>query len=161
MYWLETGFGLNQVMAIPNFRPTELTITIRYSDWWWWEDNAPLTMSTDWLESFAGNPGLRKLRVEYETISWKRDEMLRIVERNKKFGMLEVMSEHIDGGDINSIEGYLDASNTSLSEWKWKGTSDLDGQKWSHHGTGETIEYVVITDTWVFVETINGQAKVR
>ena len=110
MYWLEGGNELRRIFLEPQFRPSELTITIRYSDWWWWEDNAPLTMKEDWLPTFIGNPGLRTLRVEYETLSWKKAEMMRIVERNKKWKLLVGRIE-----DSNDFEGYLSAEKTTQS----------------------------------------------
>ncbi|KAI4915041.1 hypothetical protein J4E90_005078 [Alternaria incomplexa] len=150
MFWLEEGNQLFYILSIPQFRPTQLTITIRYSDWWFWESNSPLSMEEKWLRYFEGNPGLRVLRVEYETLSWKKAEMMRIIERNKKW-KLPVRRE---GGKFqkNELEGYLSAENTELKEWTWKGPSKLDGQSWIHHGTEDKVEYVVVTDTWKFVE---------
>ena len=107
-------------------------------------------MSEGWLRFFKGNPGLRELRVEYETLSWKKDEMMRIIQRNKHW-KLPVRRE---GGNLKAheLEGYLSAEETQLQEWKWKGPSKLDGVTWAHHGTADEIEYVVVTDTWKFVE---------
>lgn len=159
MYWLEGGGGLRNLFSEPQFRPSELTITIRYSDWWWWENNAPLTMREDWLHHFVGNPGLRKLRVEYETLSWKKAEMMRIIERNKKW---KLFVGRIDGSD--DFEGYLSADKTALTEWTWKGTSKLGGQTWSHHGKDEMdamVEYVVVTDTWTFVQGTLDEEEMR
>jgi hypothetical protein len=149
MYWLESGSDLNDIFNSTRFQPTVLTITIRYSDWWFWEDNDPLSMSEDWLKCFNGNPGLRQLRVEYETLSWKKEEMMVIILRNKSW-KLPIMREQCQG--LIEYEGYLSADDTALREWTWEGPSRLDGQTWSHHGSGETIEYVVVTDTWNFVE---------
>jgi hypothetical protein len=150
MYWLEGGDNLFYLFSLPQFRPTQLTITIRYSDWWWWEDNAPLRMDEGWLRLFRGSPGLRVLKVEYETLSWKKAEMMRIVERNKKWKLPVRSKEDVPHG--SEMEGYLSAENTALEEWKWKGTSKLGGRKWRHHGTADTVEYVVVTDTWTFCE---------
>jgi len=148
MYWLEGGSNLLTLFRNPQFRPTQLTITIRYSDWWWWESDEPLTMKEGWLRNFNGTSGLRELRVEYETRVPKKDEMMRIVERNKKW-KLPVRRA---GGDLNDWEGYLSAENTKLKEWTWKGTSRLGGREWEHLAKSDTVEYVVVTDTWVFVE---------
>jgi hypothetical protein len=150
MFWLEGSEHRINLFTMPQFRPTELTITIRYSDWWYWESNAPLRMDEDWLRLFKGNPGLRVLKIEYETLSWKKAEMMRIIERNKSW-KLPVRRE---GGAFqgNELEGYLSAEGTALKEWKWKGTSKLDGHEWEHHGTDEKVEYIVVTDTWRFVE---------
>ncbi|KAJ4396100.1 hypothetical protein N0V93_000317 [Gnomoniopsis smithogilvyi] len=138
MYWLEGGRAINRLFANANFRPSKLTITIRYSDWWNWEGNARLSMRQDWLANFKGPPGLRELRVEYETISWKKKEMLAIVTRNKDW-RLAVR----DGG-------HLSAENTHLEEWCWTGPSRLGGRTWAHHGEGESVDYVVVTDTWKY-----------
>jgi hypothetical protein len=105
-------------------------------------------MEDGWLRTFNGTPGLRELRVEYETRTPKKDEMMRIVERNKKF-KLPVRCE---GGGLDDWAGYLSAEKTKLKEWKWNGTSKLGGQGWSHLAKSDTIEYVVVTDTWKFVE---------
>lgn len=148
MYWLESGSGVQAMFRMPNFRPTLLTITIRYSDWWWWEDDALLRMQEIWLQTFVGTPGLRELRVEYETRMPKKDEMMRIVERNKKY-KLPIRRE---GGSMDDWEGYLSAEETKLKEWTWKGTSKLGGREWGHLVKSDTVEYVVVTDTWKFVE---------
>lgn len=97
-------------------------------------------MGQDWLRIFDGSPGLRELRVEYETLTWKKTQMDQIVARNKKW-RLAVR----DGG-------HLSADGTELEEWTWTGPSKLNGQAWNHHGQGDTVEYVVVTDTWKFVE---------
>jgi hypothetical protein len=148
MYWLEGGSNLLSLFRIPQFRPTQLTITIRYSDWWNWEGDAPLTMQETWLRTFNGTPGLRVLNVEYETRVPKKSEMMRFVERNKKW-KLPVRRA---GGGLNDWEGYLSAEHTRLKEWNWKGTSQLGGQEWAHLAKSDEIEYVVVTDTWAFVE---------
>lgn len=140
MFWLEDGHQLNRIFALTNFRPSKLTITIRYSDWWFWESNARLKMSQKWLANFSGPPGLRELRVEYETLSWKKDSMLAIVTRNKDW-RLNVR----DGG-------HLSAKDTQLEEWSWTGPSKLGGETWNHHGEGDSVEYIVVTDTWKYVE---------
>lgn len=140
MFWLERGHGLNRIFNIANFRPSRLTITIRYSDWWWWERNARLTMNEEWFRDFNGPPGLRELRVEYETLAWKKAQMDRIIERNRRW-RLQVR----DGG-------HLSTERSSLETWTWTGPSRLADRTWDHHGEGDTVEYVVVTDTWKFVD---------
>ncbi|EHK97743.1 hypothetical protein M7I_6476 [Glarea lozoyensis 74030] len=107
-------------------------------------------MDEAWLRFFKGSPGLRVLKVEYETLSSKQAEMMHIVTRNKSW-KLPVRRE---GGAFqgNEVEGYLSAEGTVLKQSKWKGTSKLGGQEWAHHGSGEEVEYVVVTDTWRFVD---------
>ncbi|KXH39399.1 hypothetical protein CSIM01_11594 [Colletotrichum simmondsii] len=169
MYWLEEGRNLATLFAQPNFRPEVLTITVRYSDWWYWESDEPLRMKEDWLRGFRGPKGLRELRVEYETLVGKREEMMGIVGRNKGWKLVvggggagkddRREREREDGEEKEEEEeeeeeeeGYLSAEGTELVEWTWTGASKLGGQTWAHHGDGETVEYVVVMDTWRFVE---------
>ncbi|KAK2050190.1 hypothetical protein LZ31DRAFT_590090 [Colletotrichum somersetense] len=160
MFWLEGGDNLAFLFSMPLFRPESLTVTVRYSDWWHWEMDAPLRMGENWLRGFRGPPGLRELRVEYETLAGKRDEMMRIVERNKQWklavGGRRGMGRDEDGAEVDVWEedegGYLSAEGTALEEWRWTGASRLGGRAWEHHGEGDTVEYVVVTDTWRFVE---------
>ncbi|KAI0591611.1 hypothetical protein TUN199_01802 [Pyrenophora tritici-repentis] len=151
MYWLENGHNTYYLFSLPQFRPTQLTITIRYSDWWHWEHDYPLRMGEHWLQFFMGSPGLRVLQVEYETLSRKKEEMMRIVQRNKKW-KLPVRRE-AESYQEADMEGHLSAEGTELKEWTWKGTSKLGGEKWAPHGTADKLEYVVVTDTWRFVDT--------
>jgi hypothetical protein len=76
--------------------------------------------------------------------------MMHIIERNKSWKLPVVREGDVFQG--NELEGYLTAEGTALEEWKWKGTSKLGGEVWSHHGADEMMEYVVVTDTWRFVE---------
>ncbi|KAK2729528.1 hypothetical protein CKAH01_02502 [Colletotrichum kahawae] len=142
MFRFENGTELHRLFHQPNFNPEKLTITIRYSDWWYWESDTPLRMKEDWLRRFSGPPGLRELKVEYETITRKKDAMMKIVERNKKWKLSVGDSEE---------GGHLSAEGTKLVEWRWHGKSALGGTKWYHHGDGDTMEYVVVTDTWRYV----------
>lgn len=168
MYWLEDQDELPQLFAMPEFRPTELTITIRYSDWWDWEHDEPLRMNDGWLRDFEGNPELRVFRIEYETLAHKKEEMMRIIQRNKEWSLkvkaifedcsnsFELLSgEKGEDCDTSAEEededvGYLCAKNTDLKEWKWTGTSKVGGRSWYHH-KGDTVDYIVVIDTWRYV----------
>lgn len=97
-------------------------------------------MSEEWLSRFNGPPGLKELCVEYETIAWKKAQMDAIVARNKNWKLTLQDGNH------------LSAADTKLLEWKWAGPSKLGGQSWNHHGDGDTIDYVVVVDRWVWKE---------
>ncbi|KAF2094269.1 hypothetical protein NA57DRAFT_18581, partial [Rhizodiscina lignyota] len=136
MYWIEDGSNLAKIFRLRNFRPKRLTITFRYSDWWYWESNEDLRMSEEWLARFDGPPGLKELCVEYETLAWKKSQLDAIVARNKDWKLAVQDGNH------------LSAADTKLEEWKWNGPSKLAGQTWGHHGDSDTVEYVVVVDRW-------------
>ncbi|KAI8299082.1 hypothetical protein K4K61_010944 [Colletotrichum sp. SAR11_59] len=152
MFRFENGTELHRLFHQPNFNPEKLTITIRYSDWWYWESDTALRMKEDWLRRFSGPAGLRELKVEYETIARKRDAMMKIVERNKKWKLSVGDSEE---------GGHLSAEGTKLVEWRWHGKSALGGTKWYHHGDGDTMEYVVVTDTWRYVPGLMSEEDLK
>ena len=147
--WLERCSPLNNILCSDRFRPTFLTITIRYCDWFLWEFDINHYIRDCWLRHFNGSPGLRQLKIEYETIPRKKQFMMRTILQNKEW-KLPVRRE--GSHDLEDYEGYLSADATELSEWSWEGPSKLDGRTYDHHGPGETMVYVVVTDTWNFVE---------
>ncbi|KAJ0167834.1 hypothetical protein CTA2_12906, partial [Colletotrichum tanaceti] len=65
-----------------------LTVTVRYSDWWHWEEDEPLRKAEDWLRGLRGPVALRELRVEYETLARKngRDDQDREEEQGVEAG---------------------------------------------------------------------------
>lgn len=114
-------------------------------------------MSDAWLRAFEAPPGLRELRVEYETLVWKRAPRLdAIVARNKRWRLRirggDDDDDNKSGGSGGRTGGHLSAEHTQLEEFTWCGTSRLGGRTWEHHGEGPTVEYVVVTDTWRYVE---------
>ncbi|KAL9009823.1 MAG: hypothetical protein Q9173_005181 [Seirophora scorigena] len=100
-FWLEQNFaGFTQLWKISC--PTHLKITIRHTDWWWWEDEAPLALDPkredrplahihsspsdpfepqSWGAQFRKIRGLQNLQLELETVKSKRPELDAIVAR--------------------------------------------------------------------------------
>lgn len=172
LHWLEDGHHLRRLLAHPaldNRGLRTLTLTIRHTDWWWWEAGAAPSMSDAWLRAFVAPPGLRELRVEYETLACgrRRPHLDAIVARNKRWRLrVRGGSRGADndddedpsgasggsGGGSSRTGGHLSAEHTQLEEWTWRGTSRLGGRTWEHLGEGPTVDYVVVRDTWRYVE---------
>ena len=45
-----------------------IKVTVRHTDWWYWESNAPLAMKSQWVDNLRYIAGLQSLEVELETI---------------------------------------------------------------------------------------------
>ncbi|EEB91332.1 hypothetical protein MPER_10323 [Moniliophthora perniciosa FA553] len=58
----------------PVFTPRYIHITIRHSDWWFWECNNALKLKDDWTESLKSVKGLEELVLELETIERDKDQ---------------------------------------------------------------------------------------
>ncbi|KAJ5561981.1 hypothetical protein N7535_003556 [Penicillium sp. DV-2018c] len=83
--------------------PKKMTITLRHTDWWFWEDNEPLGIdpfrsgrtragemgtasnphndSSPWGTQFDTFPCLNELVIEFETVMRKKDQLDDIVQR--------------------------------------------------------------------------------
>lgn len=72
LYYLEQSFpGDCQKMGEMGLGIRSLRITIRQSDWWYWESNTPLAMKEGWGHALHYLKNLESLDVELEVI--KRD----------------------------------------------------------------------------------------
>ncbi|KAJ7484476.1 hypothetical protein FB451DRAFT_1232638 [Mycena latifolia] len=75
LYWLESRGP--QVWPAGLIVP-KLTITIRHSDWWYWENSEPLRIQDpqDGWGAWVGSvPGLQEVELELETIDVKREQL--------------------------------------------------------------------------------------
>ncbi|KAJ5490130.1 hypothetical protein N7453_010955 [Penicillium expansum] len=123
--------------------PKKMTITLRHTDWWHWENNEPLeidpfrpgrTRAADmgqvvsppaaarsWGNQFSSLPCLEELVIEFETIIRKRDQLDAIIQQafEWKFPM------QADKGL------YLVADPKSKSAYTWSGAkeAELKGQR--------------------------------
>ncbi|PYH93416.1 hypothetical protein BO71DRAFT_255773 [Aspergillus ellipticus CBS 707.79] len=95
-----TADGKTENETLGILAPKTVTITLRHSDWWFWEHNEPMGIdpfqpgrilardmgrasSPDrraWGNQFTLVPSLETLILEFETVMRKRDQMDRIVE---------------------------------------------------------------------------------
>ena len=99
-YWLEDvqgGFG-SFTKHWNCARPTRLVITMRHSDWYWWEDGEPITLDPKrqgrdcdvfvpgpWDTCFQNITGLEVLQFELETVESKKSELDPIVDQAKNW----------------------------------------------------------------------------
>lgn len=112
-YWLESNYGASDdgfsgFARLWNngcpIRPTHLKITIRHTDWWWWEHGEPLALDPKqhgrpsaqrysrpsdpfhrdtWGGQFRRIFGLKCLQLELETVERKMGELDAIVQQAK------------------------------------------------------------------------------
>ncbi|KAJ5827285.1 hypothetical protein N7447_004048 [Penicillium robsamsonii] len=142
--WSQIWDGLTLGNDEPSLRgecriaPKKLTITLRHTDWWFWENNDPLgidpfrpgrTRATQmgeavspedaarsWGNRFSSIPCLEELVIEFETIMRKRDQLDAIIQQalEWKFPM------QTDNGL------YLAADHKSKSAYTWAGAKEAE-----------------------------------
>jgi len=62
LYWFRSSFP--SVCNLKVVRPRSITVTVRHSDWWYWEQNTKLRMEKDWGRNLKELVGLKELVIE-------------------------------------------------------------------------------------------------
>ncbi|KAJ5436642.1 hypothetical protein N7445_007527 [Penicillium cf. griseofulvum] len=118
--------------------PKKMTITLRHTDWWFWEHNEPLGIdpfrlgrtraaqmgepvspdaaARSWGNQFTYLPCLEELVIEFETIMRKRDQLDAIIQRALEWKF-----------PIQADEGwYLVANPNSKMVYTWAGAKEAE-----------------------------------
>ncbi len=139
MWALEENYLGRLLRAAPRLHPRRLTLTIRHTDWWWWESDEPLRFEAGWIRAASDflPPSVRELRVELESVRRKKDQVDEIGRKMAERWMFRRM----DG-----VVLVADASGAGNEVERWTGSSTWGGKTWKRDETrpGE-IEYYVLT----------------
>ncbi|ESK95140.1 hypothetical protein Moror_13872 [Moniliophthora roreri MCA 2997] len=85
LYWFEDQHSeFSRTCRHPAFTLRSIHITIRHSDWWFWEHNNALELKDGWTESLRSVKRLEELVLELETIERDKDQMYAVAERFRK-----------------------------------------------------------------------------
>ncbi|KAG2024161.1 hypothetical protein CC2G_001741 [Coprinopsis cinerea AmutBmut pab1-1] len=134
--------------SVPELQPKTVVITIRYTDWWWWErDNAlDLTIAPPSTEMYFP-PSVETLVLELETIEKKKGELeahVRDVIRGKegwKWKRFDGECLELDVGDLSEDEALK-----RMAQWEWMGPTKFNGANgpgYEHHPEGNEMKYIV------------------
>lgn len=74
LFWLE-GSPFRNFCNIQDIRPQYLKITIRHTDWWFWESNTPLRMASQWMDNLKNLDKLHIFDLELETMERDKDQV--------------------------------------------------------------------------------------
>ncbi|KAH6907920.1 hypothetical protein BKA70DRAFT_347807 [Coprinopsis sp. MPI-PUGE-AT-0042] len=140
MYALLRDAFIRTFIQAKGLRPRIVKITIRYTDWWYWEDNDPLHLSSlvPGRDAYYFPESVDTLIVELESAEHKKSELEAMVK-----GILQEKGiwkwKRLDEGYLELDEG------TGVSEWEWMGTTQFDDQpvRPSHHPEGDAMKYIV------------------
>jgi hypothetical protein len=123
MYALEWGQLTEAVnKASMKTPPRRLTITLRYTDWWDWEGNAPLRISDSWSKEFEAPDSVEEIILELETRNGKKAELDALISRQISKWTFHTAKEV----DLVLAEGKL------VKEF-WVGSSKPGGAMYDHH----------------------------
>ncbi|TFK22267.1 hypothetical protein FA15DRAFT_671736 [Coprinopsis marcescibilis] len=121
----------------PSLRPSTVHVTIRYTDWWWWENDArlDLTIRPSLLEYYLPE-SCNTFILELETIESKKkeldDQVKRVVDEEGLWRWKRLDDEYL----------VLDQEK-GVKEREWMGPTTFWGPTYPHHPQNEEMKYVV------------------
>ena len=99
-----------------------LIVTLRYTDWWWWEQNSPLRLDTQIMPNFQLPLSLEKFTMEFETRQGNQDQLDALIRQNvSKWG------KSAEDGKKWAM------SPSSPRSRSYIGTDTPGGQAYAHH----------------------------
>lgn len=130
-----------------DFQPRMLHVTMRHSDWWWWESDEPLRFEDRWFQAMLDSPDLRStqtLKLELETLHYKVDQLMPIVNRLKRLESKEYESHAIEGKATTTKFKLVGEPEV----FTWSGPTDINGQQFGPYRGKTSLNYHVVTMTW-------------
>jgi hypothetical protein len=131
-------------------KPKVLTITFRYTDWYWWEYDQPLRM-LDWPLGVEFPSSVEKLAMEFETRNGKRQELNSILDNTILNWRIPLRSDLVDGP-----KRILVATQPRARIHTWIGPDVIGRTGYAHHsqshnGTtdlqlGQMLYYVAVVE---------------
>ena len=148
MWALEPGDQFQRVLDMPHFYPKTITLTIRYTDFWFWESDEPLRIDSQWVNRVQFPESVLRFSIEFESIEQRKNEVDYLAR------------EATDKWYFHRKDGFLlTPCESETSVFKWTGSSCLGGQRWIRDEVrpGE-LDYHVKTVTWKLLRERETQA---
>ncbi|KAI0107709.1 hypothetical protein F4776DRAFT_423893 [Hypoxylon sp. NC0597] len=137
MYKLEGG-QLATLLRTPGLYPRRLTLTIRHTDWWNWEEDLPLRFEARWIETVSDvlPSSVREFCIELESLERKKDQVDSIAKQMRE----KWFFKRTDGAAL-----FPDVTGGNVEVSRWSGTSTWHGQTWTRDETAPgRIDYYVV-----------------
>ncbi|KAH6874648.1 hypothetical protein BKA70DRAFT_1350024 [Coprinopsis sp. MPI-PUGE-AT-0042] len=119
-------------------RPRTIKVTIRYTDWWKWEENAGLSLAfvVPSVDAYYFPESVDTLILELESAEHKKSELEGMAK--------QVLNEQMRWRWKRLDDAYLELDeDAGVKEWSWMGTTTFKGQSFTHHPEGGTMKYLV------------------
>ncbi|KAF5691877.1 hypothetical protein FDENT_3245 [Fusarium denticulatum] len=141
MYRLQEN-GLREVLRTPHLAPRTITLTIRHTDWWYWEEDEPLHFDGNWIEGVCQvlTPSTTQFCIELESLERKKDQVDKIAK------------QMVDSWFFKRPDGvilYADTSDSNRKVSRWSGSSTWHGQRWIRDETEpHKLDYYIVSITF-------------
>ncbi|CAD0098606.1 unnamed protein product [Aureobasidium mustum] len=138
LYALENGQRLQEILNLRFFYPKVITITIRHTDWWFWESDNNLHFDATWVGICRFPNSLTELRVAFESLERKKDQID------------DVVRQAMEGWVFRRKDDTeLSAKDCKPEIMRWSGSATWNHHRWIRDETGPNkLDYYVSTVTW-------------
>lgn len=135
---LEDSRNLMKFFAMRHFHPKTITVTIRYTDTWRWEDNEFLHISGKWCQSIRLPASVHKFTIEFESLERRKDEVDYIARG---------AADDWQFRRTDNVSMLANSSQIGLSTWT--GCSVLGGRRWVRdEARPGQLDYYIAKVTW-------------
>ncbi|KAI6089770.1 hypothetical protein F4821DRAFT_230895 [Hypoxylon rubiginosum] len=138
MYKLEGGH-LAQLLKTPGLYPRRLTLTIRHTDWWYWEEDQPLRFEADWIQAVCKTlpSSVREFWIELESLEKKKGQVDSIAKQMRE----KWFFKRTDGAAL-----FADVTGKNVEVSRWSGTSRWHNLTWTRDETTPgKIDYYIVS----------------
>lgn len=138
LFMLEDGHRMKMLLDMEHFYPRSITLTIRYTDFWMWENNEPLYIDARWVDRIRFPESVARFSMDFESIERRKDEVEYIANKAAE----KWFFRRKDGK-------FLTADKADMSVSRWTGSSILNGQRWLRDEVRPgQLDYHVVTVVW-------------
>ncbi|RFN53434.1 hypothetical protein FIE12Z_2259 [Fusarium flagelliforme] len=138
MYKLEDG-ELKRLLNSSYLAPRIVTLTIRHTDWWFWEDDEPLRFEANWIKGVASvlSSSTNRFCFELESLKRKKDQVDKIA------------AQMIKKWYFKRKDGVVLYADATTQESQWNGSSTWNNQRWVRDETEDgRLDYCIVTVTF-------------
>lgn len=143
LYKLEPGISLRMIFTLPLLRPQWIALTVRHTDWWFWEDDRRLLVRGRFVDIAKLPPSTRELRIELESLQRKKAQIDYVADV-----MCESWTFQRQGDDKVLFRAETEDCTTNT----WIGSSTFSNRKRWARDEADTkpgvLEYYVKTVLW-------------
>ncbi|EAW12398.1 uncharacterized protein ACLA_063670 [Aspergillus clavatus NRRL 1] len=138
LWALEDGVRMEYLLNMSHFAPRSITLTIRYTDFWWWERDQPLSIQAPWVNRIRLPASVTRFAMDFESIERRKGEIDYIANQAAETWFFR----RRDGQ-------FLTADKADMTVSKWTGSSILGKQRWLRDEVRPgQLDYHVVTVVW-------------
>ncbi|KAK6528522.1 hypothetical protein TWF281_009763 [Arthrobotrys megalospora] len=144
---LEDGMRLQYLLNMEHFKPKTITVTIRHTDFWYWENDESLRVGGYWVGACRFPESVEKVRVEFESLERKKGQVDEIAQQAVE--RWEFCRK--DGRKLSAVTGKTEDGKVEgeVKVMKWTGSSSWQGIRWIRDEVEQgKLNYYVKTVTW-------------